>query len=210
VKRENFAGPTVTLTDQFGSASTPAQRPERLCAPANKNDEDPAAPADPAHLVGYTIRRPFAKVVRQRIVNQFGETFVDVSRPDALMVPTAKSFEGAPPPLGSMFPPGSFQCYKLRRSPETPPFVRVPGVRVEDQFGAITLDVIKPKLLCAPVDRDGDDPAAPTRPDHLLCYKVLHRSRFPRFLLFIGTDLGPSSVEIIRRVEFCVPSFKNP
>lgn len=210
MKRKPFAGPTVSLTDQFGNATVPVQRPERLCAPADKNGEDPTAPADPAHLVGYMIRHPFLKVLRQRIVNQFGETFVDVTQPDGLMVPTAKSLAGAPVPLASALPPGSFQCYRVRRSAETPAFHRIPAVQVEDQFGAITLGVIKPRLLCAPVDTDGDDPAAPTRPDHLLCYKTRQTSGFPQLPLFIANDVGPASVEIIRRMDFCVPSLKNP
>ena len=45
---------TVTLTtNQFGSSSAVVRRAQRLCAPANKENEDPTAPGDVDHLTGY-------------------------------------------------------------------------------------------------------------------------------------------------------------
>src|SRR5262245_18477963 len=46
----------VTLVDQFGTLMVDAFGPIDLCAPANKNDEDPSAPAHPAHLASYDIK----------------------------------------------------------------------------------------------------------------------------------------------------------
>src|SRR5262245_7520466 len=38
--------------DQFGASPGDITKAETLCAPANKNGEDPTAPADPRHLAG--------------------------------------------------------------------------------------------------------------------------------------------------------------
>src|SRR5262249_55773769 len=71
VRKQSFTTiPNVSLVDEFGSALVPVARPDRMCAPADKNDEDNAAPADPIHLMSYKIRAPFTRRDNQRVVNQ--------------------------------------------------------------------------------------------------------------------------------------------
>ena len=90
LRRDLFTGPAVSLEDEFGlSLGVPVQRAERICAPADKNDEDPAAPLQPDHLIGYDIRHFSITQLDRRIVDQFGEVFVDIKRPDRLMVPSS-------------------------------------------------------------------------------------------------------------------------
>ena len=68
---------SVSLVDQFGAAEgVVVRQPKRLCAPADKNGEDPDAPTRPEHLTGYDIRHPFLPVQNQEIVNQFGTIVV--------------------------------------------------------------------------------------------------------------------------------------
>jgi hypothetical protein len=202
-KRRRFDPIQVTLEDEFGTSTTTVRKPERLCAPADKNGEDPGAPQEAAHLVGYTINRPVTNIERQEITNQFGTVFVDLRRAERLMVPSSKSLSGMPPPL----PAGAldhFQCYKIARSKGTPRFQQH-TVQVTDQFGSQTLTLGAPNRLCAPVNKNGEDPTAPTHPDHLLCYAI-KKSPFKGLTVGIDNQFGQQSLQVIQRVEFCVPS----
>jgi hypothetical protein len=46
----------MSLEDEFGPSTVTIKRNKRICAPANKNGEDPDAATDPGHLVFYTLR----------------------------------------------------------------------------------------------------------------------------------------------------------
>ena len=213
-----FAPIGVNLVDQFnspGGAFVNVKKPRNVCVPANKNDEDPGAVADPQHLAGYRLSRPspkFAKLFNQEIVNQFGTTFVDVVKPSELLVPSTKSLIGPPsPPDGDL---DHFTCYKVRRARGTPKFQRIFGVKVEDQFfssaGAAFVDIIKPKLLCAPTNKNGEDPGAEAGTAHLLCYKVRSVGGLDFLPVFVNNQFGEESYQLKRRKLFCVPSLKNP
>ena len=83
-----FAPFGVVLVDQFnspGGAFVTVKKPRSVCAPASKNDEDPDAVADPAHLTAYRVGRPspkFQKVSNQEIVNQFVRAVTEWTRAD--------------------------------------------------------------------------------------------------------------------------------
>ena len=70
---------------------------------------------------------------------------------------------GAPPPLDH------FSCYEILPTKFTP----VPNVSLVDQFGSTLTTVNRPHYLCAPADKNGEDPSAPSHPDHLTAY-MLH------------------------------------
>src|SRR5262245_62986850 len=89
------------------------------------------------------------------------------------MAPTLKTL--APPgPMPPSDPdvPDHFQCYKVKRSKGSPKFQKILGVKVQDQFATVTLDLLKPVRLCAPANKRGEDPSAPQHLFHLLCYKT--------------------------------------
>ena len=46
----------VLVSDQFGSALYDLKKITHLCAPVNKNNEDPTAPQHPGHLVCYVAK----------------------------------------------------------------------------------------------------------------------------------------------------------
>ncbi len=206
VRKDAFTGPTVSLQDRFGTESVLVQRPDRLCAPANKRNEDPPAPADPIHLAGYRIRPPKLIHPNQVVMNQFGTTTVDIIKPDRLMVPTTKSLTATPPAAPGPPTIDHFKCYKIRRTVDTPPFVKQLGVPLVDQFGPITVDLLKPLRLCTPVNKNTEDPTAPAHPLHLLCYRAKVNVLFGTLNPFITNQFGSQQVELIRRQEFCVPS----
>lgn len=209
IRRQPFSLPGVSLIDQFGSSVVTLSKAERLCAPTDKNDEDPLAPTLPGHLEGYVFKAPFTRVLNQRIVNQFGTITVDLLKTSDLLVPTAKSLT-SPPPLLSPPTPDHFNCYKVRISRNTPKFIPVTGVKLDDQFGTVTgVTIVKPLLLCAPVDKNGEDPGAETHEGHLMCYKT-KQPPFGQLVAFLNNQFGPQTKTLIQRREFCVLSLKNP
>lgn len=194
----------VTLQDRFGPSTGTLIDPHRLCAPADKNDESPAAPLAPEHLTGYRLKqltpKP-AKVFGERFVNQFGTLVVTVLRPDYLLVPSAKDLGDFPSPLATPTI-DHFKCYKVRSAR-----FRRPGVKVTDQFGTLNFDLKKPVRMCAPVDKNGEGIRDPLT--HLVCYKErLARGTVftPAGEVFINNQFGDDDFEIFRPTELCVPT----
>ena len=56
---------------------------------------------------------------------------------------------------------GHFQCYEIHR----PSFNRT-GVSLDDVLGAGTVTIKRAKRLCAPADKNGEDPTAPLDDEH--------------------------------------------
>jgi hypothetical protein len=99
-----------------------------------------------------------------------------------------------------------FECYTVRRTAGTPRFTPITGVAATDQFGAHGLDLRRPKTLCVPANKNDEDPTAPSHSQGLLCYKTKQRVRFGEQTPFINNQFLAQQVEIVRRIEFCVPS----
>jgi hypothetical protein len=220
----------VRVTDQFGTALVDVDPSLTLCAPADKNDEDPDAPADLDHLRRYPVRArdAFTTVPGQKVVNQFGTLFVDVLAPSELLVPTAKNLSDTPEKPRSPAV-DHFLCHGVQAPRGAPAFAPIPAVRVEDQFGARLVDVIAPTRLCAPADKNGEAPAAPRHPDHLMCYQValsplviqppegqegppdLASVPFesPVDAVYTNNQFRPEVMQLVDVDELCVPSLKN-
>jgi len=214
---EKFAGvPAVSLVDQFGASTVEVKRPKLLCAPTNKNGEDPSAPSHPDHLEDYQVKPAmrFAPVLNQKVVDQFNPAglFVDVKKPMTLQVPSAKSLTASPPAPTSPAV-DHFQCYKVAGSSGATRFQPRLGVTIEDQFGPMTVDVKRPKRLCAPVDKNNEAPGAENHPGHLMCYQIKQTSQ-PLFAtvspLFVSNQFGSETLDAKKPMELCVPAVKNP
>jgi hypothetical protein len=206
VKRRVFTPVPRTVTDQFGTSTASVERPERLCRPANKLNEEPGAETEPDHLVGYRFRHPFTKVRNQELINQFapqpGQMVVDVLRPAWLMTPTIITLGPQPPVIDH------FQCYKIKRSRGTPRFVPQ-TVTVTDATGSFTVMVRKPQYLCAPADKNQEDPGADQHLEHLVCFKSRSDKITGVTNQFANNQFGQQSLDLIRRVELCIPTSKN-
>jgi len=207
VERKPFAPHTgVDVVDRYGASTVDLTRPKRLCAPADKRDEDPLAPLRPDHLVGYVLKQRTPKVAPirgQRVTNQFGTIVVDLLRPDYLLVPAAKSLTGTPPALATPAV-NHFKCYKVRGAR-----TRVPAVEVRDQFGTFTIDVKQPLRLCLPADKEGEDLLGPLTA--LMCYKIRPSIGFPRFRgpdapVYTSDQFGTLAPRVKHQRELCVPS----
>jgi len=97
-----------------------------------------------------------------------------------------------------------FQCYEVK-----PAFFSQVTVHVTDQFGTLTETLRYPHRLCAPANKNNEDPTAPSHPDHLTCYKTTD-GKFPQSTHTIDNQFGLDDVTLIHRRELCVPSLKNP
>jgi len=197
----------VTLEDQFGSATAEASTPKRICAPANKNAEDPTAPTDPDHLAVYKLKQTtprFTKVTGVVVTNQFGALTVDLKRPEYLMVPSAKSITAPPGPFTPAI--DHYKCYKASRGR-----FRLSGIDIEDQFGTLRVDIVKPIRLCAPADKNGE--GIVNEVTHIMCYKVRLSAGSSQFVgprsVFVANQFGDDEFEVRRPIELCVPSMKT-
>lgn len=201
----------VSLVDQYGASTATVKRAKRICLPADKNDEDPVAVGQPETLTAFTIKQTapkFARVKGVAVSNQFGSVTLDVFKPDRLLVPTAKSLAAVPAP--PMFPSlDHFECYKVAFAK-----TRVGGVKVDDQFGTITVDVKKPLHLCVPVDKNGE--GIPSPGQAAMCYLVRTTSGTPppqKHLpntLYTTHQFGSAALEVFGPRELCVPSTVGP
>jgi hypothetical protein len=198
----------VALVDQFGARTVSVRRAKRLCAPADKNGDDPTAPVDLAHLTAYTIHQTSSGFERRRNVPVtpdnaiFAPLLVDLVRPDRLLVPASKLVGvGEPDPLAA--PIDHYECYRVKGARQ-----RLRGVNLTTQFGPITVDVKRPLHLCTPVMKNDEaNLVDPVR--HLMCYQV---RAVPQSPLTVSTNnqFEQSTFQIFGIRELCVPAFKYP
>jgi hypothetical protein len=82
-------------------------------------------------------------------------------------------------------------------------------VTLVDQFGSLTVDLDKrgPFRLCVPVNKNGEDPGAPTDPSALVCYTTKNdRLPFSQKSIFIANQFGSLASKVTQYDELCVPS----
>ena len=209
--------PKVTLKDRFGSSTAVPVNFLRLCAPTDKNGEDPSAPASPDHLAGFVLTKvsgAISQPKKLKITTQFGTLRGDLASPNFLFTPTSKSLTTPnPPPL----PPGTlrhFQCYHLANVANAP---RNKGLHLDDQFvdpfGGFTADLNPggPFRLCVPVDKNGEDPDAVTDPQAMLCYTTQNdRLPFSQFTAFVNNQFGDFKINGTQFDELCEPATIAP
>lgn len=207
--RPEFERTEVDLTDQFGNAEALVRRPWRFCNPVDKNDEGVSDPT--AHLMCYQswdTAGPFSGGRRfVTVTNQFGEHSLVVIRHESLCLPAEKNG------IESELELDRFKCYRVQRERRTPEFTPV-EVTLEDQFETKVTEVLKPHLLCNPVDLNGQGIA--TNLCHLLCYRIRDAAGQPAFVpveVSIEDELTALTVGTVqnscgRASLLCVPSLK--
>jgi hypothetical protein len=209
--RAPFNSRPVTLADQFTTSTATVRRVDRFCNPVNKNNEGIDDPT--AHLSCYRIREaPLAQRVDVVMTNQFGEQHLSLRRPRNLCVPAEKDL------VESELNIPHFKCYRATKTRGAPYYTQVSGVSLDDQFEERFTTLIRPVLVCTPVDKNGEDPGAPQAPGHLTCFKVKDDPGQPRFVpqtvdysdQFVAQDLMTSQrTDCGRSRLLCVPSTKR-
>ena len=205
VKPAAFARRNASVEDRYVDGPVNLRSPNRLCAPVDKNDEDPTAPQDPDHLMSFPSSGSAPRVPNQIVTDQFGELHLDLIRRSHLLVPTAKALVDPPGPLANPVT-DHFQCYVARRSSGALKFVRRNNVMTVDQFGSHAVDLLRPRYVCVPANKNDEDPGAPSHEGGLLCYKARHHVRFGEVRPFIDNQFVTEQVRLIRRIDFCVPA----
>jgi len=199
-----FAQRAVTLEDQFGTTNTTVERPRRFCNPVDKGGEGIDDPT--AHLMCYDVREQ--RFERQAVVveNQFGKQTLTIIRPYDLCVPAEK--DGVPSELNI----NHFKCYKVSQG--SPKFAER-EVDLSDQFETRATRVRRPRLLCNPVDKEGE--GVPDPENHLVCYMIKDASGQPKFQgiqVDVADQFGKQDLSTLRgdcrkASYLCVPSTKR-
>lgn len=216
----------VSFEDLTGSTLVDVVKPAVLCNPVDKEGEDPTAPQKPEHLEGYVAKLSSTKPKQDKpehrlalLENQFGVVALEVKGADRVLIPSAKALgRGGATPLLDPSAIDHFQCYKAaqakagRGEPELPTF-SPRSVKLRDQFeGPIQYDVTKPSRLCHPANKLGEDPEAPTREEHLVCYLAKRtktkpaQPKFEKREVSTNNQFGDEVLEAVAFAELCVPS----
>jgi hypothetical protein len=208
----SLASAAIELVTRFGAYAGTPRAASVLCAPANKNDEDPGAPSDPIHMTAYDVRTDLETGALESltVVNQFGTLPLKVNpvRPKRLLVPSAKGLNGPPEPLAEAI--GHFACFRIRYAAARPRFAKILGVMVETQLDAGPIDLVKPSQLCVPTNVNRQTPGVHDHPTHLLCYRARTRRPVGALTVFIDNRFGSQRYRLDRVRELCVPSSVGP
>jgi hypothetical protein len=223
-----FAPTSVTAADTLATRQLDLKKPLVVCNPADKNGEDPTAPAHAAHLEGYAAKLtktvpPQAKPAKTvlGVTNPLGPLALEVKAPERVLVPSAKALgSGGAPPLGATTV-DHFTCYKAKVAkakkgePPFPVFTKT-TVTLTDQFGGpLAYDLKKPTRACLPADKNDESPGAQDHPDRLVCYAAKLAKRKPAQPKFVAQTVSTANqfgAEVVRAKkidELCVPSLSD-
>jgi hypothetical protein len=216
-------GVQVSLTDQFDAAGIfTVKKPVSLCLPAEKTFNDIVEDInDPdTHLKGYKIKpqTPHVPQTNIKVVNQFGQLFVDTIKPDRLLAPTAKELDHpVDAPDNDAHGVDHYKCYKVKVTKGTAKFPKGIQATVVDQFNQPKLyNVKKPTRLCTPVEKSRlpNGVPEPIKDDaaHLMCYQAKPAKGQPKHVkvtgIHVNNQFGLEQLDTIKEEELCVPSEK--
>jgi hypothetical protein len=98
-----------------------------------------------------------------------------------------------------------FQCYQMPRRP-----FAVQRVSLTDVFGSSTVDVIRPKRLCNPADKNDEDSQAPNDPGHLTGYSIRQTTPGSTHVnVQVTNQFGTVTVELASADMLLVPAAKS-
>ncbi|HZR79597.1 MAG TPA: myxococcus cysteine-rich repeat containing protein [Candidatus Binatia bacterium] len=221
----------AVVVDPFSSAD-PTDRHELdlsktigVCNPADRDGTSADAPAHAGHLAAYQAKMSktdpsqpgFVKQVKT-FSNPLGTLKLSLTGVDRFLEPSGQApGDGGAPALGDDSL-DRFKCYKAKvaKAPSgQPPYPLFTAVQVSvtDAFGGPSLFALqKPTRVCAPADRDGLDPEAPTHVAHLVCYKASlaktdpKQPKFARLRISTANALAHEVLDAKSVLEVCVPS----
>ena len=102
-----------------------------------------------------------------------------------------------------------YKCYKVGIDNDAPiQFIPIQVTLFDPNFGAEKLfDVIKPKMLCNPVDKNGE--GIKNHSNHLMCYDVIPADGYDKNKkksVFTNNQFGPEKLDVTREKQMRVPS----
>jgi hypothetical protein len=204
----------VTLVDRFGNYSPTLREVHRICAPADKNGEDPTAPTNPNHEASYELSgggSPAVVAQGLKVTNQFGTFTMDVRGLDRLLVPTSKRLTAPPGPPLPVNIIRHYACHDI--SNISGPDISNTAVTVVDQFATTPIPGFTHKSkwrLCVAANKNNEDPTAPMDNTALLCVFAARTPPFATVNLFLNNQFGPNQFANQPRAtqfdELCLPS----
>ncbi len=180
----------VAVDDVFGTFDPlTLTQIHRLCAPLVIPPDPPGPIVNGIHLAAYEFSQSVGPVISTGVTasTQFGVFTFDVKGPRRLLVPTSKSLtppSPAPPPLNAQ---RHFLCHDITNLKG--PNLNNAAFTYEDQFspllnppGPVTIPGFTKNTkwtICAPADKNGEDPSAVGDPSGLFCALRAAHAAFP-------------------------------
>jgi hypothetical protein len=98
-------------------------------------------------------------------------------------------------------------CYPITVSLQFTPRT----VLVKNQFGSMTMTVVRPETLCLPSPKatTGAPGRVPTKLDHYTCYTIDPHGTFQSRVVKLDDQFGTSRDTVVTPVRLCAPTRKN-
>lgn len=198
--------PTVTPTVTVTSSATVS--PSSTPTPT----ETPTTPLESFLCFSARIASgatPFTPQLGLSLESAYRSVDTDVTRP--VGVCNAASVNGASPqaPLNL----DHLRLYQHKPSEGTPPFPPVTTQEVTNQFGTLTVDVVRPTRLLVPHWQSFiTQPPQPTDPrvDHFDCFSVRTSRGTPKFTSIVGTSIQDQflnmNFDVLKPTRLCAPA----
>jgi hypothetical protein len=189
---------TVTLKDQFQTATLTVDEPLQFCAPTSKDGA--TIEEEEEHLTMYGAARELVPHLTVVTEDQFGPRTLTAVGARVLLVPTQKLVGG----LGEPKKLNHYWCYDVTG----PPVGK--SVTLKDQFGTDTVRVEQPDLFCNPVEKTvaGKTFKIEEREVHLTCYDIKGPQRTQATAAPVKNQFEQDTFTITAFELLCVPSAK--
>ena len=201
------ATPTVTATATVTATGTVTATPTAAAATQTPNGTPTPSPIpslDPFQC--YQIKRvPFAHITGVSLNDQLGNSTVELIRPKRVCNPA--DIDGFDP--SRVDDPDHLTGYVMKQT--APSFIAVRGASFTDQFGTLTMDLVRPDYIMIPSAKSLVAPPPPyTNPgiNHFKCYKTAHANRRVASLT-LDDEFGSLTLALKKPVRLCIPADKN-
>ena len=147
----------------------------------------------------------FIEIAGVSLNDEFGSGTVELRRAKRLCNPADKNDEDPTAPSD----PDHLSGYVIKQT--APQFIPVPALQVTNQFGSITVDVVRPDMILVPSAKSLSAPPPPlTNPaiDHFKCYKI-KGARFRVPGITVDDQFGTLRVDLKKPIRLCAAADKN-
>ncbi len=190
---------TVTLKDQFQTATLTVDEPLEFCVPTSKNGLPIEQPEE--HLTMYGAATELTPHLLVSTIDQFGPRTLTAVGARVLLVPTQKLVGGLEFPKKL----NHYWCYEVSGEPVGR------TVTLADQFGTDTVSVEQPEYFCNPVEKTvaGVRTKIEEREVHLTCYDIKGPQKTQSATFGVFNQFERDTFTITSWDILCVPSEKT-
>jgi hypothetical protein len=152
------------------------------------------------HFQCYEVKPAFFSSAPVTVKDRFGTLTLTLKYPHRLCNPANKNNEGIVDPTDHL----------AGYAAKTPKFIKQTNKPFVDQFGTLTLDLVRPDVLLVPTSKDGVAQQPPL--DHFQCYKVKRSKGAPKFVkktASVSNQFETTTLTLVKPYKVCVPADKN-